>query len=105
MTVAEIAGVTHVRERLFAFLQCRLHLLAEPLAGERDALAGDQLTVEPGRAFMADLLVKTAGRQDVDPDVGAVPRQIVGLTALGEIGGGAAPSPAAAHRPRRTPPH
>ena len=35
---------------------------------------------------MADLLVEAGGRQDADPDVGAVPREIVGLTALGEIG-------------------
>src|SRR4051812_44058957 len=38
---------------------------------------------------MADLLAKASGRQDADPDVGAVPREIVGLTALGKIGGGA----------------
>jgi hypothetical protein len=35
---------------------------------------------------MADLLVKAAGRQDAYSDVGAVPRKIVGLTALGKIG-------------------
>ena len=48
-----------------------------------------QFAVEPGRSVMADLLVKAGGRQDADPDVGAVPREIVGLTALGKIGGDA----------------
>src|SRR5580700_3913043 len=38
---------------------------------------------------MTDLLVKAGGRQDADPDVPAVPREIVGLAALGEIGGDA----------------
>jgi len=38
---------------------------------------------------MADLLVKAGGRQDADPDVRAVPREIVGLTALGQIRGNA----------------
>ena len=38
---------------------------------------------------MADLLVKAGGRQDADADVRAVPCEIVGLTALGEIGGDA----------------
>ena len=38
---------------------------------------------------MADLLVKAGRRQDADADVRAVPRKIVGLTALGEIGGDA----------------
>ena len=38
---------------------------------------------------MADLLVKAGGRQDADADVRAVPREIVGLAALGEIGGDA----------------
>ena len=89
LALTEILDVTHVHERLFALLQCRLHLLTEPLAGERDALAGEQLAVEPGRSVMADLLVKAGGRQDANPDVRTVPRKIVGLTALGEIGGDA----------------
>jgi len=38
---------------------------------------------------MADLLVKAGGRQDAYSDVRTVPRKIVGLTALGEIGGDA----------------
>ena len=38
---------------------------------------------------MADLLVKAGGRQDGYSDVGAVPCKIVGLTAVGEIGGDA----------------
>jgi len=65
MTVAEIAGVTHVHKRLFALFQCRLHLLAEPLAGEHDPLAGDKFAVEPRRSLVADLLVKADGRQEL----------------------------------------
>lgn len=38
---------------------------------------------------MADLLVEAGGRQDADSDVGAIPRQIVGLTALDKVGGNA----------------
>ena len=66
--------MAHVREDLLALVQGRLHLLPEALASERDALAGDQLAVEPGRSVMADLVVKAGGRQDADPDVHAVPR-------------------------------
>ena len=35
---------------------------------------------------MANLAVEAGRRQNADADVGAVPRKIVGLTALGEIG-------------------
>jgi hypothetical protein len=87
--VAEIVDVTHLGERLYALLQRRLHLLTEPLAGERDALTGHQLAIEPAHAVMTDLLVEAGGRQDADPDIRTVPREIVGLTALGEIGGDA----------------
>ena len=38
---------------------------------------------------MADLLVKAGRRQNVDADVRAVPREVIGLAALGEIGGDA----------------
>src|SRR5260370_31721450 len=86
MTVTEILDVTLVCERLFALVQRRLHLLPEPLVGERDALAGNQFAIEPGRTVMTDLMVKAGGRQDAYPDIRAVPRQIVGLAALGKIG-------------------
>jgi hypothetical protein len=56
--VAEIGDMTRGRERLLAFLQGRLHLCPTP-SRECDAPAGYQLAVEPGRAVMADLLVKT----------------------------------------------
>ena len=89
MAAAEVGGVAHIDQRLLALLQRRLHLLAEPLVGERAALAGNKFAVEPGRAVMADLAVKASGRQDADADVGAVAGEVVGLAALGKIGGDA----------------
>jgi hypothetical protein len=83
---ANVGDVPHVHQRLLASLYCRPHLSAEPLAGEGDALTGDQFAIEPGRAIMADLLVEAGGRQHTDPDVGAIPREIVSLTTLGKIG-------------------
>ena len=38
---------------------------------------------------MANLAVEAGRRQDADADVAAVPREIVGLTAIEEIGGNA----------------
>jgi hypothetical protein len=62
---------------------------AEPGIGKRGTAVRGQFPVEPGRAVMADLLVKAGGRQDADADVGVVPRQIVGSTALDKVGGNA----------------
>ena len=52
--------------------------MAEPFAGKRDALTGDQFAVEPSRSVMADLLVEAGGRHHTDPDVGTVTRQMIG---------------------------
>ena len=87
--VAKVAGIAPISKPLPASGQCRRHLPAEPFIGEGGLLPGHQLAVEPGGALMADLLVKAGGRQDADPDVRPVPCEIVGLAALGKIGGDA----------------
>ena len=64
-------------------------LPAKPAIGKSGPIGRDHFPVEPSRAIAADLLVKAGGRQDAHADVGAVPREIVGLTAIEEIGGNA----------------
>src|ERR1019366_7251029 len=64
-------------------------LPAEPFIGKGRALAGGKLTVEPGRAFVADLPVKAGGRQDADTDVRTLAGEVVSLAARGKVGGNA----------------
>jgi len=51
-----VDGIAPIDQRLFALLQRRLHVLAESLVGERRALAGDKLAVEPSRAVAGDVI-------------------------------------------------
>src|SRR6202043_546450 len=79
-------GVAHVHQALPATLHCLSDLPAEPSIGKRGTAGRSQFPVEPSRAVMTKLAVEAGGRQDADADVGAVPREIVGLTAIEEIG-------------------
>ena len=89
MAVVLVGGVASVHEHLLALVQRRLHLLPEPLVSEGDALAGDKLAVEPGRAVMDDLAVEVGGRQDACTDVRTVADEVIGVAALGEVSGDA----------------
>ena len=87
MAAPKPTGVAHVHEALPAAFHCLSDLPAEPGIGKRGTAGRGQFPVEPGRAVASDLLVKAVVRQDAYSDIRTVPRKIVVVTALQEIGG------------------
>jgi hypothetical protein len=85
--VLEPDSVAHVHKALPAAIHGLSDLPAEPGIGKCGTARRGQFPVEPGRAIASDLLVKAVVRQDAYSDIRTVARQIVGLTACGEIGG------------------
>jgi hypothetical protein len=84
--VAKVGGIALVSQPTTALGQCRRHFPAESVVRQDGTLPGRQLAVEPGRAVMADLLLKARRRENGDPAHRPVTREIVRLPAFGKIG-------------------
>ena len=78
--------MAHLDQRPLAPLQRHLDIAAEPFINWDGALASRQLAVQPGGSLVADLLSEAGGRQHTDSDVRTVTNEVIGLTALDQIG-------------------
>ncbi len=85
-TVADVRGIAFVSQPSPAPGQRSSHIAAEAVFRQDGALASHQLPVEPRHAIMTDLLLEPSRREHGHPTGRAVPSEIVGLTALDQVG-------------------